>query len=57
MHKLLSRVFPENLASCALLKGLGFEEIGIHRRCGKLDGASGVIVERLLDTDGTGDQG
>jgi RimJ/RimL family protein N-acetyltransferase len=44
MHKLLSRVFPENLASCALLKGLGFEEIGIHRRCGKLDGASGVIA-------------
>jgi L-amino acid N-acyltransferase YncA len=38
MHKLLSRVFPENLASRALLKGLGFEEIGTHRRHGKLDG-------------------
>src|SRR6201981_2461303 len=32
MHKLISRVFPENMASRALLKGLGFEEIGIHRR-------------------------
>ena len=52
MHKLTSRVFPENAASCALLKGLGFEEIGIHRRHGQLDGRSRdcVIVERLLDT-------
>jgi feruloyl-CoA synthase len=31
-------VFPENTASRALLKGLGFEEIGIHRRHGQLDG-------------------
>ena len=38
MHKLTSRVFPENTASRALLKGLGFEEIGIHRRHGQLDG-------------------
>ena len=28
MHKLTSRVFPENAASRALLKRLGFEEIG-----------------------------
>ena len=27
MHKLTSRVFPENAASRALLKGLGFDEI------------------------------
>jgi L-amino acid N-acyltransferase YncA len=52
LHKLTSRVFPENIASRALLKGLGFEEIGIHRRHGKLDGLwrDCVIVERLLDT-------
>jgi L-amino acid N-acyltransferase YncA len=52
LHKLTSRVFPENLASRALLKGLGFAEIGIHRRHGKLDGLwrDCVIVERLLDT-------
>ena len=58
MHKLLSRVFPENLASRALLKGLGFEEIGTHRRHGKLDGRwrDCVIVERLLDTGGAEDQ-
>jgi phosphinothricin acetyltransferase len=51
MHKLTSRVFPENAASRALLKALGFEEIGIHRRHGQLDGRwrDCVIVERLLN--------
>jgi phosphinothricin acetyltransferase len=59
LHKLTSRVFPENLASRALLKGLGFDEIGIHRRHGKLDGfwRDCVIVERLLDTGGAEEQG
>jgi L-amino acid N-acyltransferase YncA len=53
MHKLSSRVFPENAGSRALLKRLGFKEIGIHRRHGKLDGLwrDCVIVERLLDED------
>ena len=55
MHKLTSRVFPENAASRTLLKGLGFEEIGIHRRHGQLDGRwrDCVIVERLLDKGAT----
>ena len=55
MHKLTSRVFPENAASRALLKGLGFEEIGIHRRHGQLDGRwrDCVIVERLLGKGAT----
>ena len=55
MHKLTSRVFPENAASCALLKGLGFEEIGIHRRHGRSDGGRRdcVIVERLLNKGAT----
>ena len=59
IYKLTSRVFPENLASRALLKGLGFEEIGIHRRHGKLDGRwrDCVIMERLLDTGGAEEQG
>jgi phosphinothricin acetyltransferase len=58
MHKLTSRVFPENTASCALLKGLGFAEIGIHRRHGKLDGLwrDCVIVERLLEGGAGEDQ-
>ena len=50
LHKLTSRVFSENVASRALLKGLGFAEIGVHRRHAKLDGAwrDCVIVERLI---------
>ena len=59
LHKLTSRVFPENGASRALLKGLGFEEIGIHQRHGQLDGRwrDCVVVERLLDTSaGEGQQ-
>ena len=50
LHKLTSRVFPENIASRGLLKRLGFGEIGIYRRHGKLDGEwrDCVIVERLL---------
>jgi L-amino acid N-acyltransferase YncA len=53
LHKLTSRVFPENLVSRSLLKALGFAEIGVHRRHGKLDGVwrDCVIVERLLDVD------
>jgi RimJ/RimL family protein N-acetyltransferase len=51
-------VFPENAASRAVLKGLGFAEIGIHRRHGRLDGVwrDCVIVERLLDTITAEDQ-
>jgi L-amino acid N-acyltransferase YncA len=59
LHKLTSRVFPENIASRALLKRLGFAEIGIHRRHGKLDGVwrDCVIVERSLDTGDGEDKG
>jgi phosphinothricin acetyltransferase len=59
LHKLTSRVFPENKASRALLKRLGFEEIGIHRRHGKLDGMwrDCVIVERLLAAQDNGADG
>jgi phosphinothricin acetyltransferase len=48
--KLVSRVFPENEASRALLRGLGFREVGVYRRHAKLDGAwrDVVIVERLI---------
>lgn len=50
LTKLTSRVFPENAASRALLKQLGFDEIGMHRRHGKLDGEwrDCVVVELLL---------
>ena len=50
LHKLTSRVFSENVASRALLKKLGFLEIGLHRRHAKLDGhwRDCVIVELLI---------
>lgn len=48
--KLLSRIFPENTASRALMAKLGFREVGIYRRHGRLNGAwrHCVIVKRLL---------
>jgi len=49
--KLVSRVFTENLASRALLRDLGFREVGIYERHGQLGGIwkDVVIVERLLE--------
>ncbi len=48
--KLVSRVFPENVASRELLTALGFREVGIYRRHGKVEGVwrDAVIVEKLL---------
>src|SRR5262249_10144915 len=48
--KLLSRIFPENTASRALMAKMGFREVGIYRRHAQLDGVwrDCVIVERLL---------
>lgn len=49
-HKLLARVFPENAASLALLRSLGWREAGRYLRHGQLDGVwrDVVIVETLL---------
>ena len=48
--KLLSRVFPENVASRGLIRELGFREVGTYEKHGKLDGQwrDVVIVERLI---------
>lgn len=48
--KLLSRIFPENTASRALVRSLGFREVGTYEKHAKLDGVwrDVVIVERLL---------
>lgn len=50
LWKLVSRVFPENVASLALLRAVGFREVGTYRRHAKVDGRwrDVVIVERLL---------
>ena len=48
--KLVSRIFPENAASRAVARSLGFREVGIHEKHGRLDGVwrDVVIVERLI---------
>ena len=50
LWKLVSRVFVENTASRALLARVGFREVGIYEKHGKLDGIwrDVVIVERLI---------
>jgi|SRR5579859_648141 len=49
--KLVSRIFVENLASRALVRSVGFREVGIYEKHGQLDGTwrDVVIVERLLE--------
>ncbi len=48
--KLVSRVFVENTASRALLRSLGFREVGVYEKHAQLDGEwrDVVIVERLF---------
>jgi len=48
--KLVSRVFVENAASRALLRAIGFREVGTYERHAKLDGEwrDVVIVEKLI---------
>jgi phosphinothricin acetyltransferase len=50
LWKLLSRVFPENRPSLALMARMGFKEIGVHEKHGKLDGVwrDNVIVEQVI---------
>jgi phosphinothricin acetyltransferase len=50
LWKLLSRVFTENRASLALLDRIGFKQIGVHEKHGKLDGVwrDCVIVEKII---------
>ena len=51
--KLLSRLFPENSASRALIRSAGFREIGTYEKHGKLDGVwrDVIIVERLIPSN------
>ena len=49
-YKLTSRIFASNTASRAVHRAAGFDEVGIQRRHGRLDGEwrDCVLVERLL---------
>lgn len=48
--KLVSRVFQENTASRGMLKSIGFREVGVYEKHGKLDGVwkDTVIVEYII---------
>jgi L-amino acid N-acyltransferase YncA len=50
LYKVTSRIFSDNLASRAVHLAAGFEEVGIQRRHGRLDGEwkDCVLVERLV---------
>jgi L-amino acid N-acyltransferase YncA len=48
--KLVSRIFAENAASLALMRSLGFREVGVYEKHARLDGVwrDVVIVELLI---------
>jgi L-amino acid N-acyltransferase YncA len=49
-HKLVGKIFTSNAASIALVEGLGWREVGVHKRHGTLDGEwkDVLVVEKLL---------
>jgi len=50
LHKLVSRIFPENVPSRAACRAAGFREVGVYERHGQLEGVwkDCVIVERVV---------
>lgn len=50
LWKLLSRIFPENVASLSLCAKCGFRQVGVYERHARLDGSwrDVIIVERLI---------
>jgi L-amino acid N-acyltransferase YncA len=53
-HKLIGKLFTDNVASLRLVERCGFVSVGLHRRHGRLDGVwrDVLVVERLLGPDG-----
>jgi L-amino acid N-acyltransferase YncA len=53
-HKLVGKIFTSNEPSIALVRGLGWREVGTHLRHGELDGQwkDVLVVEKLLDPRG-----
>ena len=49
-HKLIGRLLASNQASRQLVRGLGFREVGLHEKHGKMADrwADVVVVERLI---------
>lgn len=50
-HKLIGKLFTDNVASLQLIERCRFSSVGLHRRHGRLDGTwrDVLVVERLLD--------
>ena len=50
LHKLVSRIFAENVASRAACRAAGFREVGVYTAHGQLEGVwkDCVIVERMV---------
>jgi phosphinothricin acetyltransferase len=50
-HKLVGKIFASNAPSIALVREVGWNEVGVHRRHGRLDGEwkDVLVVEKLLD--------
>jgi L-amino acid N-acyltransferase YncA len=49
-HKMIGKLFTDNIASVRLVERCGFKPVGVHSRHGQLDGAwhDVLVVERLL---------
>ncbi len=49
-HKLIGKLFTDNVASVRLCERCGFSSVGVHRQHGQLDGSwcDVLVVERLL---------
>ena len=49
-HKLVGKIFTANEPSIALVRSVGWREVGVHRRHGQLEGEwrDVLVVERLL---------
>lgn len=50
-HKMIGKLFTDNLASIRLVERCGFSRVGLHRRHGQLSGEwrDVLVVERLLE--------
>lgn len=49
-HKMIGKLFVDNIASVRLIERCGFQSVGVHRRHGQLDSAwlDVLVVELLL---------
>jgi L-amino acid N-acyltransferase YncA len=52
-HKMLGKLFTDNVASIRLCERCGFRTVGLHQRHGQLDGSwrDVLVVERLLGSE------